>query len=323
MKTEIAKDIDAGSEKLRYDAQCKRVLSNKEVLAWILRDSLEEVSGLSIPEIVTCIEGRPSVGETMVGPGGSGSEKAAGGNTEDAVPGEGTIYYGIRFLVRVPRNRRLVRILINVEAQKSYYPGYSIVTRGIFYGARMISAQMGTEFQAPDYNGVKKVVSIWVCMEAPGQVGNAISLYRMVKQDLIPGIPDQKESYDKLSVVQICLHEERDCENRMVEMLNTLLSVNLPAKEKKRILSEAYGIHMDTGFGKEIDLMCNLSDYVEEKGIKKGIKKGIEKGKTEAQMKMAEKLLHSGKMTDEEILSITDLSKTKLEEIKKKLLAMA
>ena len=42
-------------------------------------------------------------------------------------------------------------MIINVEAQKSFYPGYEIVTRGIFYSARMISAQSGVDFSASDY----------------------------------------------------------------------------------------------------------------------------------------------------------------------------
>ena len=35
-------------------------------------------------------------------------------------------------------------MIVNLEAQKSYYRDMEIVTRGIFYDARMISAQLGT-----------------------------------------------------------------------------------------------------------------------------------------------------------------------------------
>ncbi|OUP84952.1 hypothetical protein B5F07_06840 [Lachnoclostridium sp. An169] len=43
--------------------------------------------------------------------------------------------------------KRQIKLIINVEAQKDFHPGYSLMTRGIFYGARMISAQKGTEFK--------------------------------------------------------------------------------------------------------------------------------------------------------------------------------
>ena len=43
-------------------------------------------------------------------------------------------------------------------------------------------------------------------MNAPDYIGNAISFYNIRKSDGIPGIPDEKETYDKLTVVMICLN---------------------------------------------------------------------------------------------------------------------
>ena len=42
---------------------------------------------------------------------------------------------------------------------------------------------------------------------------------------------------------------------------------------------------MEREMGKELNQMCNLSDYVEEIGIKKGIEQGMEKHLTEQIMK--------------------------------------
>ena len=39
-------------------------------------------------------------------------------------------------------------------------------------------------------------------------LGNAISTYRITKEDPLPGIPDEKRTYDKLTVVMICLNAE-------------------------------------------------------------------------------------------------------------------
>lgn len=71
-------------------------------------------------------------------------------------------------------------------------------------------------------------------------------------------------------------------------MLNVLLSTKMKAEEKIKILEEDFQISMEREMGKELNQMCNLSDYVEEIGIKKGIEKllteqvmkKIEKGKT-------------------------------------------
>lgn len=92
----------------------------------------------------------------------------------------------------VPRKDERIRLIINVEAQKDCHPGYQIPTRGVFYGARMISSQLGTEFSDSSYDGIKKVYSIWVCLGVPDYIGNAIAEYHMVKRDILPGFPDVK-----------------------------------------------------------------------------------------------------------------------------------
>ncbi len=35
---------------------------------------------------------------------------------------------------------------------------------------------------------------------------------------------------------------------------------------------------MDYGMEKEVDLMCNLSGYVEERGIRQGLQEGLQQG---------------------------------------------
>ena len=140
--------------------------------------------------------------------------------------------------------------MINLEAQKDYYPGYQIPTRGIFYGARMLSAQLGTEFSGSEYDKLKKVYSIWLCMGVPSFIGNAAAQYHMVKSDLSPGFPDVKQAYDKLTVVVIGLKEDDGYPHPLFGMLNTLLSPGLPAREKKELLQGRYSMKMDYGMEK-------------------------------------------------------------------------
>ena len=148
MVNELSKALSVAEMKVRYDVQCRKVLAQKEVLAWILKNTAEEFQELSLEEIEGCIEGMPEIAAVGVNPG----ETIIGMANEDAVNGEGRIAYDIRFYAVVLRSREKIRLIINVEAQKSWYPGYKIPTRGIFYGARMISAQLGTEFCDSNYD---------------------------------------------------------------------------------------------------------------------------------------------------------------------------
>ena len=86
--------------------------------------------------------GEPEIGSRRVNPGETNASQITGMANEDKVNEEGTIFYDIRFFAWIPKSREKIRLIINVEAQKKYHTGYSLTTRGVFYGARMISAQL-------------------------------------------------------------------------------------------------------------------------------------------------------------------------------------
>ena len=89
-----------------------------------------------------------------------------------------------------------------------------------------------------------------------------------------------RKSYDKLSVILICLNEEKDPGERgsLYHFLNTLLSFSLMPEEKEHILEEEYGINMEMKIREELEAMCNLSEAIEERGVKRGMRQGLERG---------------------------------------------
>lgn len=292
MRTELAKDISLAGVKAQYDEYCKRILGNKQILARILKRVASEFQGMEPEDIIPCIEGEPETGCVPLNPGETNGERVSGMQNEDKVPGEGQVTFDIRFFVKLPAGRERMKLIVNVEGQKNFYPGYSIVTRGIFYVARLISAQMGTEFEEPHYDELKKVYSIFINMNAPLYLSNAISEYHITKRDLIPGIPDKPKAYDKMSLVMVTLNRGKDTEDSLIGMLNTLFSKK-SAEDKRRQLSEQYGIPMENDFGEELNLMLNFSDLVEQWGIEEGIEKGESRF-----AKLTEFLLNRDKLDD-------------------------
>ncbi len=172
--------------------------------------------------------------------------------------------------------RERMKLIINVEAQKSFYPGYDIVTRAIFYCARLLSAQCGTEFTPKNYDDIKKVYSIWICMDVPQKNEYTITNYRIMKEDVYGGVDDDVR-YDLLETVMICLGREELAEKgtRLHGLLSTLLSDTLKPADKKNILTQEYGIATSVELEGGFEKMCNLSEAIEEKGIEKGIEKGV------------------------------------------------
>lgn len=265
--------LDNAGDKAKYDTQVKKILSDKNILAWILKHSVTEFKEDSIETIISCIKGEPEVAVVPIYPGSKRTEAILGAAVEDSVPNEGKITYDIRFHVVTAAEER-IKILINVEAQKKYYPGYDLVTRAIFFCSRMLSAQLDTEFTANNYDNIKKVCSIWICMDTPKYAENTITEYA-IEQKKMFGNFSGKARYDLLSAVMVCIGKTSEtCDDAPLhKLLATVLSEEMPVKEKTKILEEEYNIHTKQ-VEEVLNTMCNLSDRVEEKGIEKGIEKG-------------------------------------------------
>ena len=268
-KNQVSRKLDIADKKAEYDENVKYLLSEKIILAHILACSVKEYSGMKPEEIVELIEGNPQISKIAVNPGESNMPEITGDNVENVIPYEGKITYDIRFRAFAPNRDELIQLILDVEAQKDYYPGYDILTRGIYYGARMISAQKGTEFVDDDYNKIKKVYSIWICMNVPSYAENTIAEYGIQKRDIAGRFPDDKGRYDLMSVIMICLSKnlaQAKDETKLQRLLGTLLSSEMTKTEKKVIIESEYGIPMKQEIERRVNTMCNLSEAIEERG---------------------------------------------------------
>lgn len=297
----LIEDLEVCGAQAKYDVQAKQILSNRYVLAWILKETTEEFTDFSVEEIAgSCIGEKVEISKDSVQP-----EKIIGDNTESSVSGEGTFTFDIRFHAWSKRKEGRQKLLFDVEAQKDYYPGYQIVTRGIFYGARMISSQVHTEFEPNRYDDIKKVYSVWICMNAPKRVGNAVSKFEMAKRDSKAGNINDRKSYDKLTVIQISLNEEMPDEPKSItRLLNVIFSEKRSADEKKKILAEEFGLDVKNFKRKELDSMCNLGEGIYERGIREGRKEG----KEEALIKSVENVRKNLEISIEKACSILEIS---------------
>lgn len=275
--TTIAKNICVADEKASYDAACKRLLSEKIILAWIMKNCLEEYHDCDVEEIAEkYIEGTPQVGEVAVAPDESNRvSMIQGAGNEDTSLTEETVTYDIRFLATAPVSGELIRLMINIEVQNDFYPGYPLIKRGIYYCSRMISAQYGTEFTNSHYENIKKVYSIWICMNPPKSRENSITRYYIAEENLVGSVKERKSDYDLMAAVMICLGKEGDSGTDLLKLLNVLLSTETGSQDKCQILEADFHIRMTQTLESEVSLMCNLSKGVEEKGIEEGRQEGI------------------------------------------------
>ncbi len=298
----LAQSVHATDGKSAYDNACKQLLSEKSILAWIMQTCLEEYRNCDVKEVEKYIEGTPQVSEEAVFPNES-SPLIQGTDTTDKSLTEGTITYDIRFFAVTPADGEQIRIIINVEAQNDFNPGYPLLKRAIYYCSRMISSQHGREFTHSHYEKIKKVYSIFICMDPTKQRENTITRYRMTEENLVGELKEPIHHYDLLSVVLLCLGDaEKEAPNKLLKLLNTLLSSETGELEKRRVLEEDFDIPMTYELESEVSTMCNLSQGVEEKGIQKGAQK--------ERISILKKLVQSGKMSLDEALETLDIPKT-------------
>jgi predicted transposase/invertase (TIGR01784 family) len=279
----MSSDIDNTAYRASYDRCCKQLLSHKSILAHILKECVEEFKDFDTHYIEeNCIENKPEISEVAVHRDSKQPEKIMGANTEDTSVDEGTVFYDIRFVAVVPQTGESIRLIINLEAQNSFHPGYSLVRRGLYYCCRLISSQYETEFTGDNYNDIKKVYSIWICTDVPEYARNTITHYRVSENNVVGKIKDDKKNYDIINVIMVCLDkdsEEVDNENSgVLKLLRVLLSDRVNPDNKKTVLNSNYDIEMEFELEKEMSGMCNLSAGVWNRGVLYGREEGKEEG---------------------------------------------
>ena len=162
-----------------------------------MKSCLEEYQDFNVDEIAEkYIEGEPQITKIAVNPdegADCSGEQIRGDKTEDSTINEGTITYDIRFGAMVPDGKESIKLIINVESQNDFYPGYPLIKRGIYYASRMISSQYGVEFTDSHYEKIHKVCSIWICANPPEYRKNTISKYTIKEENSIGEVREKKK----------------------------------------------------------------------------------------------------------------------------------
>lgn len=281
MNTEIANAVNAAGDKAQYDTRVKRLLAQKSILAHILVKTIDEFKGMKPEDVVKYIEGEPSISVVPVEPGLANMEKTdaagqriVGLNTENAEINEGLVRFDIIFYVRMKNG--LSQIIVNIEAQKDEPTEYKILNRAIFYVSRLISSQKERDFVNTNYDDIKQVFSIWICMNMDD---NSLSHIHLTKDEMLKPC-NWKGNLDLLNIVLIGITNEipeHDEKYEMHRLIGALLSSELKEQEKLDIIEHEYNIPISQEFREDVRIMCNLSTGIEERATERATEKTSEK----------------------------------------------
>ena len=263
MNTEITNAVNAANDRAQYDERAKRLLGHKSILAHILVDTVEEFKGMNPRDVVKYIEGEPMIGVVPTEPGLTNTnvdgKRLVGMNTENTEINEGTINFDIVFYVRMKDG--LSQIIVNVEAQKDMPTEYHILNRAIFYACRLVSSQKERDFVNKKYDDIKRVYTIWICMNMPE---DSTDYYYLANKKVL-GNCIWEGKQDMLNIVLIGLAKElprQDEKHELHRLLGALLSKNLTQSEKLNIIEKEYDIPLEEDLRKDVSVMCNLSQGI-------------------------------------------------------------
>lgn len=211
------------------------------------------------------------------------------------------MFYDVRFDAIAPKSadsteqEEVIRLIINVEAQTKFKPGYPLTKRAIYYCSRMISVQHGPIFTKSEYGKIRKVYSIWICTQPSDGFENTLTRYSIKPEQLIGEAQEETENYDLMSVVMICLGKPGTENHKgILKFMEVLLSSTRSGSEKKKILEEEFGVAMGEELEREVLEVCNLSQGVRAEGREEGRQEGRIEGIGIGEIRMLVQLVREG-----------------------------
>ncbi len=326
MSTELKNAVKAADAIPQYDMCVKRLLAEKNIIANILVNAVDVYKGMVPEDVVPYIEGEPYISMVPVEPGLTNTAREENGqrviglNTENQEIHEGLIKFDIIFYAWEPiktdpvasaeapaeKNKgALNKIILNVEAQKNNPTEYKIINRAVFYVGRLISSQKERDFVNSHYDDIRSVYSIWVCMNMEE---NSLSHIHLTKEDLV-GKNQWKGNLNLMNIIMIGLSEELPGPEEGYELhrlLGALLSQKLTVEEKLTIMETEYHIPVEENLRKDVNVMCNLGEGIEEKAIAIGEAKGEARGEAKTEARLVGNM-HKNGFTAEQIAAATDM----------------
>lgn len=285
MNREIKNAVMTTDIEAQYDENAKRLLGNKYILAHILVASMDEFKGMNPKDVVSYIEGEPIIGIVPVEPGMTNAvreekgQRVVGFNTENVEAHEGLVRFDIVFYVRMRDG--ISQIIVNIEMQKDNPTKYKILNRAVFYVSQLVSSQKERDFTKTNYDDIKRVFSIWICM---GMDEDSLD-YVHLTNDRLLGDHVWEGKMDLLNIVLIGMSKELSAQeghHELHRLLGALLSAKLPVEEKLDILEMEYEIPMEEEEKEEVRVMCNLGEGIREKAEARG--KAIGEARGEAKV---------------------------------------
>ena len=214
----------------KKDSPSKKILTRKDMIAYILKYLVVEFKDIDINDIKNSLES------------GIDSKHIKTINTKDDYIPYSSINYDILFTVKVPNSNEQIGMYINIEPQGSYNNTYKLIRRAIYYASRIISRQKGIDFYSQDYNGIKKVYSIWLDTSPSKDKKGSINSYTINETILSGKYKEPKLDYDLLNIIfaYVSNDDYGEYEQLMKLLYMLFIDTSIEPDDKLNIIKDNY-----------------------------------------------------------------------------------
>jgi len=269
------------------DADAKNILKFRAVLASILKYAILEYNDCDWNDILDRIPVSTKEGESDL--------YVQEENSED-LEDRKHIDFDVLFHTKGDDPAK-VSIWCDIEPQHSYMTktdspsSYDLVSRGVYYLARMVSRQLVSGTQLSGYRHLHKCYSIWICFDHLGDRGwiPTVSRYRFSPIKLLTGdtYPPRTESAaaDLMELIIVRAGGDVSDKESLVGLVNALWR---DTDKLEKYIPRTYTGYMTVNEG--VSNMCDMREVGRSQGIAEGrvegIAEGIAKGRVEEKVDM-------------------------------------
>lgn len=243
-KLEIAEVHDRNQRNTTYDGFCEKVITDKQTVAWMIKECVEEFKDIVIEDIIHRIVSEPildvSRDETADLPF----------EMEDYSISGAVILYDISLGVIFPDSEKAenINLLLYAVEQISCNESYPIVCHAIHYVGRYTEKWKQRKGNCIASNCLfpKRVYPTWIVIESNKMMHGLYKHYTIEKEYSKTKYGILKED-DRLSIKIMCLNDPYDHNDKnhdLMEIFYILFAAALTSEAKKRLLEQKYGITM-------------------------------------------------------------------------------
>ena len=210
----------------------------------------------------------------------------------------------------------LANILVNIEAQKDEPSSYYIQNRAVFYACRMVSSQKERDFTGMNFNDIKKVYTIWICMN---QKENSLNYLHLTNEKLMGKTAIEKAG-DLIHIILLGLAKNLPPyteKNKLHRLLGALFTNELTADEKISIIESEYNIEAKNELRKDVRKVSGLGESLVESAAEEAWEQGLELGGKQREIKFIISMNEKG-YTIEQIADVTEKSREEVEAVLEK-----